>query len=162
MLEDSSDDSELEVDVVEISDTNSEATRSPSSPSKRPLNRPQRKSLDTSKGAKMNVPYSQPSLIWTPKGQNQVSASLRCLYYGSINYRYMYTVYKFFISRMQGHFCMQQVTIIFLTNRSHFTFKLQLYVAHRWPQLPLLSKVSFDYRVQKKSFLRLAIWAGWS
>ena len=96
MLEDSSDDSELEVDVVEISDTNSEATRSPSSPSKRPLNRPQRKSLDTSKGAKMNVPYSQPSLIWTPKGQNQVSASLRCLYYGSINYRYMYTVHKFF------------------------------------------------------------------
>ncbi|CAH3104750.1 unnamed protein product [Porites lobata] len=50
VLEDSSDDSELEVDVVEISDTNSEATRSPSSPSKRPLNRPQRKSLDTSKG----------------------------------------------------------------------------------------------------------------
>ena len=131
MLEDSSDDSELEVDVVEISDTNCEATRSPSSPSKRPLNRPQRKSLDTSKGAKMNVPYRQPSLIWTPKGQNQVSASLRCLYYGSINYRYMYTVYKFFISRMQGHFCMQQVTIIFLTNRSHFTFELQLYVAHR-------------------------------
>ena len=63
MLEDSSDDSELEVDVVEISDTNSEATRSPSSPSKRPFNRPQRKSLDTSKGAKMNVAYSQPSLI---------------------------------------------------------------------------------------------------
>ena len=85
MLEDSSDDSELEVDVVEISDTNSEATRSPSSPSKRPLNRSQRKSLDTSKGAKMNVPYSQTSLIWTPKGQSQVFALLRCLYYGSIN-----------------------------------------------------------------------------
>ena len=123
MLEDSSDDSELEVDVVEISDTNSEATRSPSSPSKRPLNRPQRKSLDTSKGAKMNVPYSQTSLIWTPKGQKQVSASLRCLYYGSVNYRYIKCI-NFFISRMQDHFCMQQVTIIFLTNRSHFTFEL--------------------------------------
>ena len=72
MLEDSSDDSELEVDVVEISDTNSEATRSPSSPSKRPLSRPQRKSLDTSKGAKINVPYSQTSLIWAPKGQPSV------------------------------------------------------------------------------------------
>ena len=39
MTTDSSDDSDFEVDVVEISDSNSDATRSPS-PSKRPSSHP--------------------------------------------------------------------------------------------------------------------------
>lgn len=41
MADDSSDDSDFEVDVVEISDSNSEATRSPT-PSKRPTSYPQK------------------------------------------------------------------------------------------------------------------------
>jgi len=52
MTEDSSEDSDFEVDVVEISDSNSDATRSPGSPSKRPSNhrrKRQRKTLPKGK-----------------------------------------------------------------------------------------------------------------
>ena len=50
MIEDSSDNSDFEVDVVEISDSNSDATRSPGSPGKRPLSRSKNKQRNTPKG----------------------------------------------------------------------------------------------------------------
>ena len=46
----------------------------------------------------------------------------------------MYTVHKFFYLWDAGSFLYatgHNFFIIFLTNRSHFAFELQLYVAHR-------------------------------
>ena len=62
MIEDSSEDSEFEVDVVEISDSNSDATRSPGSPSKRPSNHPRKRQRKTPPKGCMNGQHSAYSL----------------------------------------------------------------------------------------------------
>ena len=62
MTEDSSEDSDFEVDVVEISDSNSDATRSPGSPSKRPSNHPWKRQRKTPPKGCMNGQHNAYSL----------------------------------------------------------------------------------------------------